>query len=165
MGHHIEAVVGSPDIVGKLVPGNATIPLLFGLALVPHFRFYPNEDDFESDYQADGPYSDELLKLSSRFAERLRLATSDGGSLVYLETDYFGGTGTQAAIAWKGGKIVVPPTRAAGGIINTALREIGVARASAPMFRRRPDEFDTLGLGQFRDFDREMEAVSWWSNG
>ena len=64
-----------------------------------------------------------------------------------IETDYFGGNGDQAAAVYRGEQEVMAPAAGAVGPINEALRHLGI-RASAGM-----DEFDTLGLGQFRDFD------------
>jgi len=86
--------------------------------------------------------------------------SSDCG-VAYIETDYFGGIGTQQAIAWRDASIVFGPntaetmvdrrsklTRHYGGRpINDALAAIGVTTD------KDMDEFDTLGLERFRSFD------------
>jgi hypothetical protein len=78
--------------------------------------------------------------------------------LVYIETDYFGGDGWQAAMAWVGGRAIFGPVRTSDeweggkfvptplleGAINQAVRHLGVKRGAAR------DEFDALGLGQHR---------------
>jgi hypothetical protein len=64
-----------------------------------------------------------------------------------IETDYFGGRGDQAAAVYQGEKEVMAPAVGAVGPINQALRYLGV-QATAGM-----DEFATVGLGRFRDFD------------
>jgi hypothetical protein len=70
------------------------------------------------------------------------------GAIAYVETDYFGGTGTQGAAAWFGGKeILAPAVSLATGPINTALNAIGLAPED------KFDEFDTLGLDRVRRMD------------
>ena len=64
-----------------------------------------------------------------------------------IETDYFGGNGDQAAAVYRGGIEVMPPEAARRGPINKALRTAGV------LTRVGLDEFDTIGLGEFRNFD------------
>jgi hypothetical protein len=70
-----------------------------------------------------------------------------------IQTDYFGGSGSQWAVAFRGA------TRLTGEktSINTALAALGV-RASSP-----DDEFDTIGLGRYRSnpeyLDRYCDLV------
>ena len=85
----------------------------------------------------------------------LALSTvAEEGTLAYIETNYFGGTGSQAAAVFVDGKLVLkaaipvtrnPPNR--DDPINTALRALGVMAAEGQ------DEFDTLGLRQFRNLE------------
>jgi hypothetical protein len=63
-----------------------------------------------------------------------------------IETDYFGGRGTQSAAVYRGEAEVTPGESAGGGPINRALRLLGVV-AVPPK-----DEFDTVGLGSYRNF-------------
>ena len=84
-------------------------------------------------------------KLQDRLAEATK-----GGALIYLETEYSGGEGSQAAAFLCGGALIwsrhetseVPPT--CNSPINAALRELGV------MPKAGSDEFDTVGLSRFR---------------
>jgi hypothetical protein len=69
-----------------------------------------------------------------------------------IETDYFGGNGTQSASAYRGKEELMPGTRATKGPINAALRILGVV-AQKPR-----DEFDTVGLGGIRHWDDLFEA-------
>ena len=81
-------------------------------------------------------------------SEALAAATAQGGGLAYVETEYFGGTGAQAATAFINGREAMAPEHAsAAGPINQALRRIGVVREGAN------DEFDTIGLGERRRMD------------
>ena len=78
--------------------------------------------------------------------------------LVYIETEYFGGKGTQCSGVIKKGKLMEvyrsstddinidapSPERLFEQPINKALRQLGVIR------NIELDEFDTLGLGNYR---------------
>ncbi len=70
----------------------------------------------------------------------------------YVETDYFGGAGEQAAVAARDGSVVYGPRRAGHGTINEALRILGVRK------RKDLDEFDTVGLGRFRNNGKLVRA-------
>ncbi len=91
---------------------------------------------------------DGFVQLSAQLADLLRGASA-AGALVYLETDYFGGVGTQAAVAYRHGEVLGAP-RASGeiGPINDALRAIGVR-----VLRPAIDEFDSIGLQHHRRFE------------
>ncbi|MGE3545278.1 MAG: hypothetical protein AB7L28_15175 [Kofleriaceae bacterium] len=75
------------------------------------------------------------------------------GPVAFIETEYFAGVGSQAAALFGGGNLsvvetspeeIVPHRQA----INIVLRELGV-HCSLP----GQDEFDAVGLGQFRDMN------------
>jgi hypothetical protein len=76
----------------------------------------------------------------------LMAATTTGGGLAYVETEYWGGSGGQSAMACVAGRTVAGPSRSrgAGGPINAALQAIGVNRTE------RDDAFDAIGLGHRR---------------
>ena len=69
---------------------------------------------------------------------------SDEIGLVYFETEYFGGEGSQGAVLARSGKIIFGPEYRYHSI-NLALREIGVDK------KAERDEFDALGLHRYRD--------------
>jgi len=69
-----------------------------------------------------------------------------------IETDYFGGRGDQAAVVYRDHEVVMEPQVARIGPINEALRHLGVQR----QFPK--DEFDTVGLSRYRDFDDLFES-------
>lgn len=100
-----------------------------------------------------------------------------------IETDYFGGIGSQAAAVYHGEAEVMPPQVSVHGPleqtigpINQALRLLGVVVPAPVIFDtggpitrmlrmfglgiavRSLDEFDTVGLDNFRDFDDLFEA-------
>lgn len=89
---------------------------------------------------------EELWRLNDR-AARLGARMSRGGAVAYVETDYFGGTGEQAAIVWRDGKVWSGPEKARIGPVSDALRRLGVEKGDAH------DEFDAAGLARHRHND------------
>ncbi len=84
------------------------------------------------------------------FAFLKRLAKDHAAA--YVETDYFGGMGEQSAVVARDGGIVFGPRHAEHGPINAALRILGVRK------ERDLDEYDTLGLGLYRDNGKLVRA-------
>lgn len=95
---------------------------------------------------AERVFAEHFTYLTAGAAEFLR-ARSAYGALVYLETDYFGGAGEQAAVVFDAGRMIGEPERGTLGPINSALARLGVARSGTD------DEFDTIGLGRYRSMD------------
>lgn len=85
--------------------------------------------------------SDKLVEILSHYSLQAPIA--------YIATDYFGGTGSQAATVFANGNIILPPQWAEIGIINQALKLIGV------ISNKNIDEFDALNLGQYRYMDED----------
>ncbi len=163
MGHHIAAIIAGADIAAAFaVAADAPAPteLPADLVIVPL-----------SDRQFDritglrpGPYVADFAYLSTSLTKALSAASREG-PVVYIETEYFGGTGSQAAAAFVDGEMVFADhdadtrdTKRRDGPINKALRLLGVPASGDR------DEFDTLGLGRFRDVaalgidDRDHQA-------
>lgn len=72
-------------------------------------------------------------------------AASARSWIVYVETDYFGGSGGQGAMAFRDGGIVYGPRSADRDCINEALAIVGIE--VAPPAR---DAFETVGLDLHR---------------
>ena len=152
MGHSIEALIipeSAAGLVSEMLPHTRAVSLGHGLRLVPitaatfdalRERF-PNLQD---------PPDPEFWKLSGPIAF-VAQELSQRGAVAYVETDYFGGNGEQAATVWEFGSVRMPPTQADTGPINAALRLMGV-RA-----RFMHDEFDTVGFGANRNNDDWLE--------
>ena len=97
------------------------------------------------------------MRLSTHLS-KWGAAQSVAFPLAYIETDYFGGPGEQAAVAWEHGLVVFGPVKTKDlyenrkfvptplleGAINRAIRLLGVVRGSVR------DEFDAVGLGWHR---------------
>lgn len=90
--------------------------------------------------------------LSRSLATRLRMG-SVGATLLYFETEYFGGMGTQGAAVFRDGDIVFGPQSAELGPINSALALLGV-RTIPPAV----DEFETVGLNRYRSVEDWLQS-------
>src|SRR5262249_43778661 len=82
--------------------------------------------------------------LSEQLIRELKIASSSG-SLLYFETEYFGGDGTQGAGVFQEGELIFGPESAMFGPINEALAILGT-RVIPPA----RDEFETAGLHRHR---------------
>ena len=79
----------------------------------------------------------------------------NGKTVAYVRTDYFGGCGDQSATVTENGKEICHGNTELGHAspINEALRLLGVKKTPGK------DEFDTVGLGNYRtnqDFEEEL---------
>lgn len=154
MGHSVQLIIGQgPAIAGfqREWPVSRAVELRGGWLAIPvDEALY---DAIEARHPgAVRPSGLDVSPLG--LSEAIAAATAGGGGLAYVETEYFGGTGAQAAMAFVDGREVVAPQSARGaGPINQALRRIGVARTPAD------DEFDAIGLGERRSMaDYEPEG-------
>ena len=125
--------------------GVGYVALPGGLALVP-----ATEELLER-LSAGGELVEPFSKLTRDALERWRELVG-GDAFGYLETEYFGGDGTQCAGAWRGREMLVEPAMK-DSAVNDVLRALGVAAA----FPR--DAWDTVGLTRFRSIDDLIEAT------
>lgn len=72
--------------------------------------------------------------------------SSQRGDVAYIETDYFGGPGDQGAVLYRAGSALYGPERADIGPISEVLKLMGVQKGDSDF-----DEFDTAGLGRYRE--------------
>jgi hypothetical protein len=82
--------------------------------------------------------------LFPKLLAKLELASANDW-IVYAETEYFGGTGGQGAVALRRGGILYGPTSAEWGCINQALASVGIKVAPPAQ-----DEFETIGFDTHR---------------
>jgi hypothetical protein len=149
MGHSVEALIIPDALVASAlveIPHTRPLQLSQGLHIVPITD--ATLDALRERFpHVEEPAIPEFWKMSGPLgliAERL----SQSGPVAYIETEYFGGTGGQAATVWESGSVRMPPTQAEIGPINSALRLMGVRVGDAL------DEFDAVGLGANRSNDR-----------
>jgi hypothetical protein len=146
MGHSVQLIIGRGAAVQAFLrqwPGARAVDLRDG------WQAIPVEEPLYAAIEAKAPGAARPPELDvSPFGldQALAGATEAGGGLAYVETEYFGGTGGQSAMAFVDGREAMAPQRArgGGGTINQALRAIGVKRDAVN------DEFDTIGLGERR---------------
>lgn len=152
MGHAIQALLipdAAADLVPEQLPHTRAISIGHGIQLVP-ITDATFDALREQDPDSPDPPDVEFWKLSGPIV-RVALDLSQHGPVAYIETDYFGGAGEQAATVWEAGKVRMPAEQAGKGPINRALRLMGV-RAG-----RLQDEFDAVGLGKNRSNDDWLE--------
>ena len=122
MGHSVRLLVGSIDAVGGFT---RSWPVARSVALLGGWRAIPLEDDLYEAIAArwpNAPPPDELDVAPPGIREALAEATKPGGALVYLETEYWGGSGEQSAMAWSAGREVFSATRSRGAAPQPAWR-------------------------------------------
>lgn len=147
MGHHIRAVIGREETVARLAMGPPEaeiipLPRPFAMIFLTDELWDRVEDCFPGPEAPDCPA---LVGWTAAVARWLGEG-SRGGPLVYIETDYCGGCGTQAGVLLQDGSPAAGPMEGEGSI-DCLLAAMGV--------RRQPgkDEFDSLGLGGYRHME------------
>lgn len=114
-------------------------------------EFFDNlSERFPSD--ANDPY--EGFSFLNDSVSQWAMQLSKTTPIAYVEADYFGGNGSQSAIAWDAGVVKLGPLPGkfggvdqATGPINQALRFLGAQLMSAR------DEFEAVGLQRGRDHE------------
>lgn len=163
--HCIRGFVGKEDLI-RAFAGNwieaKLVALYQGLAII--FLTSKLYDDIVElvDSKLDVDYSEFFEYLSPSIYEIL-VQESRSGKLAYIETDYFGGIGSQSAILSENSQIKIKPLKTetfwdekaynyyhkpeGENAINTVLKGLGVYR------EKDKDEFDSIGLGNYRHVD------------
>lgn len=143
MGHSIAGFVARQELLRE---GTRHLESAVVASLPQGFGFLPATDDLHDEIgEGDLPH-DEFWGLSDGLA-RLGAELSRSGRVAYVETDYFGGAGHQAAMVWEDGEVISGPYRSRTGTIHGALLWIGVEQGDAE------DRFGALGLGRHRHTD------------
>lgn len=147
MGHCIRAIIGSHEVIQKpaddwVCAKVIELPQGFGMIFCTIELLEDIEEHLGCSGKAvDAPDFPELDYFDASVKELME-KYSQGTKLAYVETDYFGGTGTQAGLLYENGKPAAP--QSGEGAINALLKELGVRR------EHDKDEFDTLNLGKYR---------------
>lgn len=136
------------DSILRSSPCLVAIPLVDGLSLIPL------DDDALDSVAADySRTADGFTYLSPSLAAFLTEHSSHA-ALVYFETEYFGGDGTQAAVAYRDGHPLSPTPSSGDGAINRALGCLGITPNGAF------DEFAYVGLSRYRHTSDWIEAAT-----
>lgn len=162
MGHCLRAIIGPRSTVLAFAGRWSRADLV---PLPQDFAFVPLSPALHEDIveltAVEGPSNfSEFLELSIAAVQAIA-QDSQHGPLGYIETDYFGGIGSQSAAIWERGQLTFGPlkqtvnwsgdeyvrTPTGQGPINQALARMGAWP------RRGMDLFDTLGLGKYRSVE------------
>lgn len=144
MGHSIRAIIGDNNTIKRLADNwvHANIeklPQNFAMIFLTDKLF----DDVTELFDEKNTLDCSVLTYFTTSIFQLLCESSFHSQLLYIETDYFGGYGKQAAVLVQNGEIAVGPIKGTG-IINELLCKIGVQK------EQEKDEFDSLGLGHYR---------------
>ena len=151
MGHSISGLVGSPatlTTISGMLECDGFVRNSDGWGFLPLSdsdldRILPLPQDF---------LSGDFLYVSSQLIKLVR-ELSAHGALAYVETEYFGGIGTQSAFAFRNGSEVCPPTSSCDAI-NDALSAIGV-----DFTKTGRDEFESVGLHRIRSNEDARDTI------
>ena len=152
MGHHITAIVipGAPVPAALETYDLRPVALAEGLTLLHIDHYYSAYWQARLGLAGELPIVGEVPLVFPREAVLAVIAAAVTGlsapRFVILQTDYFGGVGSQWAFAYEGADLLP-----GDGMINAALRQLGVRR------RAGVDEFDTVGLGGHRSPPEDLE--------
>lgn len=151
MGHCIRAVIGTYEAVRKIADDwvrtkEIELPQGFGMVFCTTALLEDIEElmEFSDEVIERSPFPE--LEYFNSAAKFLMEEYSFHTKLAYIETDYFGGVGTQAGLLYKNGQPAAEPKNGEG-TINALLKELGVWR------KPDMDEFDMLGLGKYRNME------------
>lgn len=138
MAYTLQAFIGNEADVRSVARGSLIVALSQSKAIAPLG---------ESVRKAHGipflPLTDEgALELP----EAVHVSAARAKKIAYVEAEFFGGEGAQAAAVWEDGKLVYGPV-VASDAINQALRLLGVTK------NMYFDEFEALELGRHRNTD------------
>lgn len=153
MGHCLQAIVAELKVADSIC---ARFPELARVESSVGFSIIPIDSHFIDSVSQPGPppvSDEEFMLLTGGFCEFLK-QLSQLGSIAYIETEYFGGTGGQGAAVYDQGAEVKAPKWSAAGEINTALALVGVPKSWFI------DRFATIGLRAYRSNDDLLHAAS-----
>jgi hypothetical protein len=150
MAHSVIGLIVGTDYVYQIC---SEYPSFNAVPLEQEFSLFPLADKILTNlgikYPVDLVNSGKLPVEFTDLLARLSVVCP----LLCFETEYFGGTGNQFAIVFENGKVIFGPAKSTIGSINEGLRLLGV--------RRKPDydEFDSIGLGQYRFTDDWLNKI------
>ncbi|WP_223786559.1 hypothetical protein [Marinicella meishanensis] len=149
MAHNIEAMI-TQDPIDEAVANSFDLPV-FRRGNSSIIALHPNHSDHWSS-KLDMPYvaSGDIIcdcPVIHHMANQLGLK-----SYAIIRTEYFGGMGEQYATLYSNGNQLIPETENA---INLILAALGVVKD------KEKDEFDSIGLGDFRNFDGCFESYNY----
>ncbi len=149
MSHYITGILSDLPRLRRFSSENglhSPAPLIEDLGFLPL-----SDGHLDSLFPEQGDFDPAMTYVST--ALRAALAElSKGGVLAFIETEYWGGDGTQGATAYRDGVCIMEPQAEGLGPISHALGLLGYRAAEG-----KSDEFETVGLGRFRNNEDWIE--------
>lgn len=147
MGHMIRAIIAKENVIQSISDHwvnaeKAILPQGYALTFLNDSLF----DDIEELFDIADTHKYPQFQFLSDSVISFLMQESKDTQLIYIETDYFGGYGTQAGVLFENGGIVIEPLQG-DGAINYLLNQIGVYK------ELNKDEFTSLQLYRFRRMD------------
>lgn len=145
MGHCIQVIIGTHAAIQNIANDwiyaqEIELPQGYGMIFLTNALL----DDITELFDIpDEEFGYPMLNYFTVAADQLLQEYSFRTKLAYVETDYFGGVGTQAGVLYENGRISIEPCSGAG-TINLLLKELGVWCVPGK------DEFDSLNLVKYR---------------
>ena len=154
MTHIIRAIIGPLEVIQDVIHAAGSPPateLTCGMTIIPLGEAQVDKLTGGGPGELVGGFADLTVGL-----ERALSALATGGAFAFIETEYFGGSGSQAAVVFNPSTAPVRFTEARQpNPINSALKSLGVTALQGA------DEFDTLGLGRFRNLESSGLKNDW----
>ena len=146
MGHFVTGLIATQPVLQKFAARHMLHPPIL---LTPDLAILPLADESIDTFviAPQGDYRPGFSYLSERLVSLLSEASNEG-TIMYFETEYFGGSGTQGAAVFAAGVFVLEPESAKLGPVNRGLALLGV-RTQPPA----RDEFETVGLHRHRSVE------------
>jgi len=157
----LELLRGSGELtVVPLPQGKGLVPLVEKLGSEhvsqPLLRGWEGRNAPDADFESPEErrrYIDRASAAFARISSRCaRLSSAPGAAVVYVEADFWAGSGGQAASVWEGGELVLGPL-VEREAINQALARLGVQAESSG------ERFVALDLGRFRSTESWIDLV------
>ena len=147
MGHMIRAIIGKTHIIQPIVEGwvyaeMICLPQDYALIFLNDNLFDDIEELVDLENTSNYPHLNYLTDSVIFFLKEHSLK----GQLLYMETDYFGGYGTQAGVIFENGEMNGEPMDG-DGTVNRLLGLLGVRK------HLQKDAFDSLELYKYRRMD------------
>lgn len=146
MAHFISGIIGPFQPLREFASDSAlhTPTRLRGGTL----GFLPLSDEhLDNLFPSQGEWANSMMYLSCALKSTLAQLSSTC-CIAYVETEYFGGDGTQGATVYKHGHCILEPVTAESHVISQALKLLGVT-----VRPDQADEFEAVGLHCYRSND------------
>ncbi len=138
MGYYLQAAIGK-RIDERISAPDGHVRIV---SLSDEFSLVPITDELFDALGGGvpGPHFEKLSPAVEQWVKEL----SRFGPIAYVEAEFSGGVGSQSAVVYDSGAVIVHPIHSTDAI-NQALRHLGASKGDAT------DEFEALGLPMHRN--------------